>query len=173
MEDHLEIEVRDGRAGRAEMIARGDRRVAPVDERPVHRPELLEDAVTLAIETRGGRDGEDRVALEACRALGNQGDRAALPALVRLLASDDARIRGESIYLLSGLTDENFGFAAYLNAEQRADSVGRWKTWLAESGDSAELTFPVRHLRSARGNLNGNTLIASSRRFFIIHIRWF
>jgi hypothetical protein len=37
---------------------------AAIDERPVRRPELLEDPVTLAINVRRWRGGEDRIALQ-------------------------------------------------------------------------------------------------------------
>jgi hypothetical protein len=113
-------------------------------------------------------DADDGVALAAARALGNVGDRAALAAFVRLLEADDPQIRSESIYQLSGLTGENLGFAAYFDQPQRADSVGRWKLWLADNSTDAKLTFPVEQNRSARGNLNGNTLIAtgSARRVY-------
>ena len=64
MEDHLEVEVRDGGTGRAEVVARGDRSRAAIGERPVRRLDLLEDPVTLAIEACRRRDGEDGIALE-------------------------------------------------------------------------------------------------------------
>ena len=64
MEHRLEVEVRDRRAGDADVVIRGDRARAAVDERLVHRRELLEDAVTVAIERRRRRGGEDGIAFE-------------------------------------------------------------------------------------------------------------
>ncbi len=46
------------------MVARGESSCATIGERPVHRPDRLEDPVTLAIETRGQRSREDRIAFE-------------------------------------------------------------------------------------------------------------
>jgi hypothetical protein len=64
MEHRLEVKVRDGGAGRANVVARGDGTGSTIDERPVHDPQLLEDPVTLAVETRRPRSGEDGIALE-------------------------------------------------------------------------------------------------------------
>jgi hypothetical protein len=113
-------------------------------------------------------DRDERVALEAARALANAGDRAALAALVRLLDSGDAHIRSEVAFLLVGLTGENHGYAAYYSAQDRLAAVGRWRKWLNEKGAAAQLKFPVERNSSARGNLHGNTLIAtgSARRVF-------
>jgi hypothetical protein len=66
------------------------------------------------------------------------------------------------------LTGEGLDFAAYYDAEKRAAAILRWQQWLADKGDTAKLTFPVQRNRSARGSLNGNTLLAtgSARRVF-------
>jgi len=64
MEDHLEIEVRDGGAGGTDMVARRDGLGATLDERLVRRPESLEDPAALAVEACRRCDGEDGIALE-------------------------------------------------------------------------------------------------------------
>ena len=64
MEHHLEVEVRDGGAGRADVIAGGDGPCSSVHEPPVHLAELREDPVTLAIEASRRRGREDGIALE-------------------------------------------------------------------------------------------------------------
>ena len=46
------------------MVARGDGSRATLDERAVHRPELLEDPVPLAVEARRRSGREDGVAFE-------------------------------------------------------------------------------------------------------------
>src|SRR5439155_1115329 len=64
MEDHLQVEVRDGGTRDADVVVRGDRPCPGVDERPVRPVDRLEDTIALAIET--GRRGcrEDRIAFE-------------------------------------------------------------------------------------------------------------
>ncbi len=64
MEDHLEVEARDGGAGRTEVVPRGERSCATVSERPVCRPEPRKDPVTLTIESCRRRSCEDGIALE-------------------------------------------------------------------------------------------------------------
>ena len=64
MEHHLEVEVRDRGARGADVVVGRDRRRASNDEVPVHRPELLEHTVALAIETERRRGGEDGVTFE-------------------------------------------------------------------------------------------------------------
>ena len=64
VEDRLEVEVRDGRARGAHVVCGGDRPRAAVDERPIHRAEILQDAIALAVQACRGCGREDRVALE-------------------------------------------------------------------------------------------------------------
>ena len=64
VDDDLEVEMGDGRAGGAHVVAGRDRPRPAVDERAVHRAEIVEDPVALAVEPGSRRGGEDRVTLE-------------------------------------------------------------------------------------------------------------
>src|SRR3954447_24132400 len=64
VDDHLEVEMGDGRAGGADVVAGWDRPRPAFDERAVHRPEIVEDPVASAVELGRWRRGEDRVALK-------------------------------------------------------------------------------------------------------------
>ena len=64
VENGLEIEMRDGRTGRADVVRGGDRPMAAVDERSVHGSEAVQDAIALPVETRRGSRREHGVALE-------------------------------------------------------------------------------------------------------------
>jgi len=107
------------------------------------------------------RDRDDAVALELARSLADVGDRHALPALVRLLDSEDRRVRTEAVITLRGLTGQYMGFAAYEPAEQRYAAAKKWSTWVANEADDAQLTFPVPRRHSARGDLGGDTLVST------------
>lgn len=61
---HLEVDLGDRGARRAQEIARGNGSCPAVNESSIHGLELLENPVALAIEPCGGRRGEDRIALE-------------------------------------------------------------------------------------------------------------
>src|SRR5436190_21280936 len=64
MEDHLEVEVRNGWTRDAHVVVGGDGPCPGVDERPIRRLDRLEEAVTVAIETGCGRRSEDGIAFE-------------------------------------------------------------------------------------------------------------
>jgi hypothetical protein len=64
MQDYLQVEVCDGGAGRAHVVACRDRSCSTIDERTVHRPEPLQDEDALAVETRRRGRREDRIAFE-------------------------------------------------------------------------------------------------------------
>ena len=83
------------------------------------------------------------VRLAAARALGNRGNRDALPALGALLESPDILIRARSGQLLRGLTGQKIIFVAYDTPEKRAPAVKAWRNWIATVGANTELTFPV------------------------------
>lgn len=106
-------------------------------------------------------DRDDGVALETAKALANLGDRASLAALVRLLEASDAQIRSEAMLVLNALTGKQFSFASYDEPAKRAEGVTQWKKWLADEGGAAKLQFPLVRRQSARGDLRGNTLIAT------------
>ena len=106
-------------------------------------------------------DRNDAVSLETARWLADLGDRTALPALVRLLDAQQQDVRSAAALTLRGLSGMNMGFISYNSAAERRDAVKRWRTWTANEGQTAELTFPVPRRRSARGDLAGNTLVST------------
>jgi HEAT repeat protein len=89
-------------------------------------------------------DPEPRVVLAAGHALAAQGDRTALPPLVRLLADDDTRIRARSIQLLRALTNRQFGLNPFAKTEEQKAQQERWETWLAKESLTAPLHVPLK-----------------------------
>ena len=98
-------------------------------------------------------DDSPLVQLAALRVLANQGRRDALPHLVRLLDSAETPVRTESIRILRAFTGQHFNFTVYEPADKRAASVEQWKKWLTESGQSAELKFPLSDVAIDLGRL--------------------
>lgn len=96
------------------------------------------------------------VRLAAAQSLANLGGRAALATLVDLLEAEDLEIRTRSASILESFTHQQFQFVAYAKPDARAEAVQRWRTWLAENGESAELHFPLKPLRP----FHGRTLIS-------------
>ena len=88
-------------------------------------------------------DESQLVQLAALRILADQGRRESLPHLVRLLDSAETPVRAESIRILRALTGQQFSFTVYEPVDKRAASVEQWKKWLASSGQTAELKFPL------------------------------
>lgn len=115
-------------------------------------------------------DANELIAIKVARTIADQGDRRCLPTLVRLLQSPDAAIRSESGFILAALTDRQMGFAPYDPPEKRAPAVAAWKQWLAAEGSTAELTFPIQRRRSARGDLQGNTLISTGSKNQVLEL---
>lgn len=64
MQDHLEVEVADNRAGRANVIPRSSGLIASRMKGPVYRLQSTEDGISTPVEARRRGDREDRVALE-------------------------------------------------------------------------------------------------------------
>ena len=61
-------------------------------------------------------------------------DRAAIPALVKQLDSDDPAVRFYSIEALRTLTGQTFRYRYYDDAEARTPALKRWQQWLAKQG---------------------------------------
>ena len=109
-------------------------------------------------------DRDDAVALAVARGLADVGERAAMKTLVRLLASEDSQIRTSAVVTLRGLTGKYMGYAAYEPADKRYEAAKKWNTWVTTAGDDAELTFPVPQRADARGDLGGQTLVATGNK---------
>ncbi len=98
-------------------------------------------------------DESPLVQLAALRILADQGRRDSLPHLVRLLDSPETPVRTESIRILRACTGQHFGFTVYELADKRAASLEQWRKWLADSGMSAELKFPLSDVAIDLGRL--------------------
>ncbi len=106
-------------------------------------------------------DSDDRVKLAAARAVANYGGRDSLPALVKLLSSDDREVRVWSSVALRELSGKHFEFSAYDKPEKRAESIKKWQDWIDGDGKTAKLNFPLNPFGgSGVSYLGGNTLLA-------------
>ena len=87
------------------------------------------------------------VRLATAQALANLGERASIPVLIELLASEDVETRTRSIAILRMFTHEHFQYAAYQGEAERTAAMERWNTWFAEHGADAELHFPLKPMQ--------------------------
>src|SRR5258708_4132819 len=60
-------------------------------------------------------------------------DRAAIPALVRQLDSDDPAVRFYSIKALRDITGQTFEYHYFGDADERKPAVLRWQAWAKEN----------------------------------------
>jgi HEAT repeat protein len=88
-------------------------------------------------------DDDEGVQVAAARELADRGRRESLAALVRLLESSEIAVRIEAVRVLRAVTGEQRHFTVYESAEKRAAAVADWQAWLAESGATAQLKFPL------------------------------
>lgn len=70
--------------------------------------------------------------IPAIKAAVQNGDRRAVPQLIKDLESDDPAVRFYAIDGLKSLTGQTFGYRYYDDDPQRKPAVKRWKQWLAE-----------------------------------------
>ena len=59
-------------------------------------------------------------------------DRAALPALVEQLDSDDPAVRLFALEALERFAGERFGYEYYFDEQQRKPSLAKWQEWLRQ-----------------------------------------
>ncbi len=104
-------------------------------------------------------DSQDRIKLAAARAVADFGDRKCLSPLLRLLSSEEINVRSSAAGALRGLSGKHFGFAAYDTPKKHSAAATKWKTWIANEGQTAKLSFPLK-LFGAHSHLGGNTLLA-------------
>ena len=93
----------------------------------------------------------EAIQLAAARALADQGDRAALEPLVKLLQSDELETRIGAVQTLRQSTGQTHNFVAYDDAAAREKAMKQWQQWVAGEGRTAELTFPLRRVRFELG----------------------
>src|SRR5690606_24622210 len=90
----------------------------------------------------------DAVRFAASQALANHGNRAALPALVSLLESEEPLMRTKSVRVLRATTGQNFEFLPFEDPTKRSIKALAWKRWLEEDSSTAQLRFPLKDIVS-------------------------
>lgn len=93
---------------------------------PRARPSLTSDDVDLKIV--------------AIKQAGERRDAAALPQLVADLDDDDAAVRLAAIEALGRFSSDRFGYAYYLETDDRRAAVERWRAWLKGRQDPSPAT---------------------------------
>ena len=102
----------------------------------------------------------------AARALANTGGREALGSLIKLLGSDDAKVRSRSAAALRHLTGQQFGYTPYEDPAKRAVAVKNWSEWVAKNGDAVELIIPI----PDHEPMLGRTLISYYSRNLVVEL---
>jgi len=75
-------------------------------------------------------DADPTVKIAGIRQAVERKDRAALPALVEQLDSDDPAVRLFALGALERFAGQRFGYEYYFDEEQRKPSLARWREWL-------------------------------------------
>ncbi len=92
------------------------------------------------------KDDDERVVLAAARILANQGDRACLAALIRLLEADAFEVRLASLRILRFVSSKKFGYSADRDRNEPATkkAIEAWEKWAGTEGAKAKLRFPLK-----------------------------
>lgn len=77
-------------------------------------------------------DADPQVKIAGIKEAAAKKDRAALPALVEELNSDDPAVRLYALQALEKFSGERFGYEFYFDEEQRKPSLAKWREWLKE-----------------------------------------
>jgi hypothetical protein len=77
-------------------------------------------------------DPDPQVKIAGIKEAAAKRDRAAVPALVDELNSDDPAVRFYAQQALEEITGETFGYQFYLDEEERKPSLARWRQWLTQ-----------------------------------------
>ena len=102
----------------------------------------------------------DVTALAVAQVFANWGDRRCLSVLLRLMSSEEIRVRTDAVATLRVLTGQHFGFAAYDSDKKRTTKTDLWKNWLAANRATAKLKSPLPSLAWGNSSLGGNLLLA-------------
>lgn len=102
----------------------------------------------------------DVTALAVAQVFANWGDRRCLGVLLRLLSSEEIRVRTDAVATLRVLTGQHFGFAAYDEDKKRTAKTDLWKQWLTANRATAPLKSPLPSLAWGNSSLGGNLLLA-------------
>ncbi|MCG8586854.1 MAG: PQQ-binding-like beta-propeller repeat protein, partial [Pirellulales bacterium] len=111
-------------------------------------------------------DDSELVRAVAAHYLANVGERSSLDTLSKLLASEDIDIRVRTAKTLRSFTGQKFGFVAYETDASRQEAIKKWEEWIAASGKTAELRFPL----PVTASEVGRTLVCLYSRKRIIEI---
>ena len=112
------------------------------------------------------KDGDEGVRLAAARAMANYGDRDSLGLLAALLESEVVEIRSGAGRTLSALTGQPIAFIAYDKPENRRIAIDKWKAWIAASGKTASLKYPLVDTK----HIVGRTLICNYRMNRVVEV---
>jgi len=77
-------------------------------------------------------DPDPQVKIAGIKEAAARHDRAAVPALVEELNSDDPAVRLYAQQALEEITGEGFGYQFYLDEEERKAPLARWREWLKQ-----------------------------------------
>ena len=113
---------------------------------------IEERATVVAKLAEMCRDDSPRIRLTAARELANRGERNSLAVLLALLQEDNVAIRLAAVNILRNLTQQRFGFVAYVADEKRTEAVSQWKEWIESNGQTAKLHFPLEHFKQEVGH---------------------
>ncbi len=110
---------------------------------------------------------DESVKLEGARGLANLGSRAALPAFLELMASEEIPIRSAAGQALRNYTGQELPYDAYeADKAKRAEQLKPWRAWVAAEGAGAELIFPLPESKP----LLGRTLIAYYNQSLVVEL---
>jgi outer membrane protein assembly factor BamB len=109
---------------------------------------------------------DDRLKLSAARALVNAGERTTLPVFVKLMASENPRVRVRAHQSLRSLSGQLIAFSSDGKPEDRAKAIDAWKAWIDKDGQTAKLTLPL----SETDVPLGRTLITSHVHSLVIEL---
>ncbi|HVT89935.1 MAG TPA: hypothetical protein VHD56_13860 [Tepidisphaeraceae bacterium] len=104
-------------------------------------------ALSLSILGCGGRgvksvnDPDPSLKIPAIKAAADAKDSTQVVQLVKDLSNDDPAVRFYSIGALERLTGQTFGYQYFVDDDQRAPAVERWRAWLA-GWEAAQKTAP-------------------------------
>lgn len=124
-------------------------------------PKDAKDALSKFLQS-----ADDRLKLSAARALTNAGERSTLSTFVKLLESENPRVRIRAHQSLRSLSGQQIAFASEGKPEERTKAIDAWKAWIEKDGQTAKLTLPL-----SEGDVPlGRTLITSHVHSLIIEL---
>lgn len=124
-------------------------------------PKDVKDSLAKFLESK-----DDRLKLSAARALTNAGERSTLAVFVKLMESENPRVRVRAHQSLRSLSGQQIPFASDGKPEERTKAIEAWNAWIAKDGATAKLVLPL----SEADVPLGRTLITSHVHSLIIEL---